>query len=250
MLPSPRPEELLAAILSSDTEATCIFTVDGTVLAWGLAAERLYGYSEAEIVGRPMTMIVPPRKTAGPQHLPAKCNDCKTRAKTRERLHKKGFLLRVNVMRSVVRDGTGKPIAIVERAHALKGESTIGSDIGLRAVLEQVPALIWTTDRNLRITANWGAVTQLTGVKPGELIGRTVYDFLRDEKDGRPVAAAQPARFVRGSSSSIEVRLRDRDYEIRLEPLRDAARGIAGYIAAGFDIEVKRRSVIKLRTMH
>jgi len=59
-MPLPlRTEHLLAAILSSTEDAVLSFTLDGTVQTWSPGAERLYGYSESEIVGQPLARILP-----------------------------------------------------------------------------------------------------------------------------------------------------------------------------------------------
>jgi diguanylate cyclase (GGDEF)-like protein/PAS domain S-box-containing protein len=133
----------------------------------------------------------------------------------------------------------GNLIATVERAKL--SESANHDDVALRSVLEQVPALIWTTDHNFRITSNWGSGMQAAGIKPEHAIGRTVYDFLRNND------ARSGAHTLEGGSSRIEIREQGRDYEIRLEPLRDAAGGVGGYIAAGFDITDRKRSEDQVR---
>jgi PAS domain S-box-containing protein len=54
----------LAAIVASAEEAILAKTLDGTIVAWNPAAERLYGYPASEIVGRSIETIVPEDKRA------------------------------------------------------------------------------------------------------------------------------------------------------------------------------------------
>ena len=50
----------LAAILECSEDAICSMTPDGIILNWNPAAERIYGYSAAEITGKPVARLLPP----------------------------------------------------------------------------------------------------------------------------------------------------------------------------------------------
>ncbi|HVW35061.1 MAG TPA: PAS domain S-box protein, partial [Acidimicrobiia bacterium] len=52
--------ERLASVVRSSNDAICAKNLDGIVLDWNPAAERIYGWSAAEIVGRPLALVVPP----------------------------------------------------------------------------------------------------------------------------------------------------------------------------------------------
>jgi PAS domain S-box-containing protein len=58
--PVERELERLAAILGSSDDAIISASLEGVVLSWNPAAERLYGYAEAEILGSPISITVAP----------------------------------------------------------------------------------------------------------------------------------------------------------------------------------------------
>ena len=49
-----------AAIVESSDDAIIAKTLDGVISAWNAAAERMFGYTDHEAIGQPITMIVPP----------------------------------------------------------------------------------------------------------------------------------------------------------------------------------------------
>jgi len=58
-----REHAQLAAIIESSNDAILIRGLDGTILSWNAAAERLFGWSAQEAVGRSIDLIVPPERT-------------------------------------------------------------------------------------------------------------------------------------------------------------------------------------------
>src|SRR5437660_7880274 len=57
---SEKTRSLLAAVVASCDESIVAAGLDGTIAAWNLGAHRIFGYTGAEAIGKPVTLLVPP----------------------------------------------------------------------------------------------------------------------------------------------------------------------------------------------
>src|SRR6478672_8920190 len=49
-----------AAVIESSDDAIASGTLDGIIVSWNTGAQKIYGYTEAEAIGKPINMLVPP----------------------------------------------------------------------------------------------------------------------------------------------------------------------------------------------
>jgi serine phosphatase RsbU (regulator of sigma subunit)/PAS domain-containing protein len=111
----------------------------------------------------------------------------------------------------------------------------------LRLLVEQMPALLWTTDFRLRLTSLQGAGVAALRVPPDDLLGQplsAVFENACHRLD--PVTAHCQA--LEGRSISLEVAWWERSFHLYVEPLRDAAGTITGCIGVGLDISERKRA--------
>jgi PAS domain S-box-containing protein len=118
----------LAAIVDSTDDAIYSTTLDDIVLTWNAGAERLYGYTAAEVVGRSRALIVPAGASVA---LTAAMLNKAGRGEAGEpfettRVRKDGVVIDVSLTISPITDSTGSVI----------GASSIARDIGNRKKAE------------------------------------------------------------------------------------------------------------------
>jgi PAS domain S-box-containing protein len=103
--------EYLAAIVDSTDDAVIGKTLDGTIISWNKGAERIYGYAAAEVVGRPISILIPSERA---DELPAILSRLARGERIEhyltKRVRKDGVVIDISVTISPVQDATGKII--------------------------------------------------------------------------------------------------------------------------------------------
>jgi PAS domain S-box-containing protein len=110
----------LAAIVADSDDAILSRTIDGTITSWNRGAERIFGYTAAEIIGQPFDRLLPPERLPLDGVAMARLEHGE-RVPPFEtvRMHKDGRRIEVSVTLSPYRDLAGTVI----------GVSTIARDI-------------------------------------------------------------------------------------------------------------------------
>jgi len=102
----------LAAIVESSNDAIVSASLAGVIESWNPAAEQIFGYKAAEVLGRPLTMLVPRMSTdRTPQMLGEVSLGHLLTNMDVERRRKDGTIVRVALTLSPVRDAEGMVIA-------------------------------------------------------------------------------------------------------------------------------------------
>ena len=110
----------LSAIVESSDDAISSKSLDGIITSWNAGAERLYGYSAAEAIGKPVTMLIP---SDLPNEFPQLIGMLKRGETVKHyetvRLRKNGERIAMSLSLSPVKDPAG----------AIVGASVIGREI-------------------------------------------------------------------------------------------------------------------------
>ncbi len=120
--------ERLAAVVDSSDDAVISKTLEGTINTWNRGAEKVFGYSASEVVGKSMLMLIPPERVNEESEILSRIR----RGESVEhfetvRLRKDGTRINVSATISPIKDGGG----------AIVGASKIARDITERRQAEQ-----------------------------------------------------------------------------------------------------------------
>jgi PAS domain S-box-containing protein len=126
-------------------------------------------------------------------------------------------------------------------------ERRISSEAKLQLLINQVPALLWTIDTDLRFTSSGGAALAGLGLRPGQVVGMTLYEYFdTDDPAFEPIAMHRLA-MESGERVSYDFEWSDNSYEVLLEPLRDQRGRTTGCIGIAVDVTERKRADEVLR---
>ncbi len=118
----------LAAVVANSNDAIVACTLDGKIVSWNIGAERTYGYSSEEVIGKPLEILIPPdRLDEFPQALTAVGRGDSLANYETIRLRKDGKRISVSLTDSPIRGESGR----------VSGLSSIARDITERKRLEE-----------------------------------------------------------------------------------------------------------------
>jgi PAS domain S-box-containing protein len=177
-------ERLFSAVVESSNDAIVTKKLDGTITGWNPAAERLFGYSSAEAIGRHIDLIVPDEKLDELQDILDRVGRGETIVHHETtRVTKSGRLVYVSLSVSPLRDNSGEII----------GASKIARDItesrrtqaALTQEIEERERIFETSQDLILVTDTKGTFVQVSpssmailGIKPEEMIGHSATEFI------------------------------------------------------------------------
>src|SRR5207245_2521329 len=113
------------------------------------------------------------------------------------------------------------------------------SSSSLLLLVEKIPAVLWTTDRELRVTSAAGAGLAAINVRSEDYLGTSLVD-LSARLGADPTILAAHRRALRGKGSPFDIEIRGRDLQAHVEPLRGPEGRIVGVIGVALENTERR----------
>ncbi|CAN5871806.1 PAS domain-containing protein [soil metagenome] len=217
----------LAAVVESASDPIISEALDGTITSWNAAAERLYGWTAREAIGRHISFTFPP--DCAPD-IPAMLS----RLRRGElippfetvRLHKDGRRVDVEVTVSPVldRDGRLKGLSKIvrdvrekKRLEAAAREHAVAlreSEERHRRLIETIPHMVWTTGADGSVEYLNGRGAETLGIPPTAIQGKGWLSLVHPG-EAAAVGDAWDAAVLKGAPCRNEYRLRQPDGSYR-----------------------------------
>ena len=208
----------LAAVVEGSIDGILSLDSRGIVMSWNAAAERLYGYCAAEIVGRPSSHLVPAwrradavgsvRAVLAGAHLPAY-----------EAVHqrKDGTEFPVYISVSPIRNQDGAIVGISSIFRDITGQkraqaALTESENRFRALVQNSNDVVTLTDPGGVILYDSPGILDLLGISPEQRQGREVWQWVHPEE--LPYVRSRRQDLLRGGAGTrvrVQMRLRHRD---------------------------------------
>jgi PAS domain S-box-containing protein len=185
----------LASIVESSGDAVIGKTTDGTILSWNQGAERIYGYTAEEAVGRHISMLVPP---GFPQDIP----DILATVRSGEVVHretirrrKDGQIIDVDLTVSPILNPGGEVV----------GASTVARDITERKLAEERLRFLAEASRLLAGTLDYaGTLESLARIAVPDFAEWCIVYGLQPDGSIKRLAMAQEGKAIAAAAGGIQ----------------------------------------------
>jgi PAS domain S-box-containing protein len=254
----------LISIVESSHDAIVSKDLNGVIATWNKGAERLFGYRAEEVIGKPVTILIPPdRIDEEPAILARIRNGELVDHFETVRRRKDGSLVHISLTISPVKDAKNRIVGASKIARDITDRKEAQakleeSERRLQDLLAAVPAAIYTTDEHGRINYFNQAAVDLAGRTPTLGSDEWCVTWKLYWPDGTPLPhdqcpmaiALKEGRPVRGAEAVAErpdgTRVPFIPYPT---PLRDAKGNLVGAINMLVDVSERKQAETQQRVL-
>lgn len=247
---------LLAAIIESSDDAIISKDLDGIIISWNKGAERIFGYSAEEALGRPITILIPPdRINEEPGIFERIRKGQRVDHFETIRQRKDGSLLDISLTISPIRNEEGKVIGASKIARDISERKQREEEIRFQSrLLDAVEQAVIATDLEGTVVY-WNSFAQsLYGWSAAEAIGSNILE-LTPAEEARDHAVELLSRFQQGKSWSGEFVVRKKDGSVfpamvTDSPIFNKQGTLVGVVGVSVDISERRRAEEERAKLH
>lgn len=174
---------MLAAIIESSDDAIISKSLGGVITSWNKAAERMFGYTEAEAIGQHITMLIPEERLDEETHIIGKVTNGETLDHFETmRVRKNGEQLPISITVSPIRNRLG----IITGASKIARDITRQKEAELRLQgyienLEVFNYISKTLSEDLEVKGILQKVTDATTQVSGAEFGAFFYNVINEK---------------------------------------------------------------------
>ncbi len=120
------------------------------------------------------------------------------------------------------------------------------SEARLQRVIEHAPIVLWAVDEKGLVTLSEGKGLATLGLKPGEVVGRSVFEMYADV----PGVLAHLKRCLAGEEFTGIVQVGPHWFETHYTPIRDATQRVVGLLAVSLDVSERQKGEAEREQLH
>ena len=233
----------LAAIVQSSEDAIIGKDLNGIITSWNPAAEKLFGYSENEAVGRSISILgVPNRLDEFKEIIETVKKGRKVERYETQRKRKDGTPVDVSVTASPVLDEEGKLIGLSVTDRDITSQKQASQYA--RSLIEASLDPLVTISPDGKITDVNEATVKVTGISREKLIGADFSNYFTEPEKARD---GYQLVFYKGTVTDYPLTIRHKDGKLtdvlyNASVYKDVAGNVLGVFAAARDITVQKQA--------
>lgn len=224
----------LDAIFAASTDAMKMIDLDGCVLKWNPAAERLYGFPEVEVLGEKMPHLPEDLRLRAVRDIRDVAAAGRVVERSASARRKDGSIVPVVLTLVPYVDGEGSPAGVISLARSVGSRTNVANDDAFNeAVVESVSPLVTALVGYAQLLANTDVV---------EDVGRRTHAIRALERNAAELAAALEGITFVAEARAGRLELERQDVDVRVV-VTDAVSRVeqdnrASHFVVDFDAEV------------